>query len=80
MLTELCCCTIIIIIVVVIWLRLFGRAIIVRSRPEPPPYTYASSTSFPPVPPGQEVNMIKCSHCGRMYDESLPGCPGCGGF
>jgi hypothetical protein len=78
MIDDICCCTIIFVIAVIIFFRVFGRAIIVRQSQQqtarPPPFQTSPNQNAPGV-----INMIKCSHCGRVHDETLPGCPGCGG-
>ncbi len=77
MIEEICCCTVIFVIVIIILSRLFWRPLMIYPSPQQPP----QPPSYQPIPDQNApnvINMVKCQHCGMMYDETLPGCPGCG--
>lgn len=76
---ELCCCSIVVFIVVIVLLRLFARTIIINPRQQPsnPPQYYQQPAPDNARP--TDIIMVKCQFCGRVYDESLSECPGCGG-
>lgn len=77
MLTEICCCTVAFVIIIIIFFWIFGRLAIIyprRTVQVPPPVYYQSQPE-----PQADITMVRCQYCGRMYDETLSGCPGCGG-
>jgi hypothetical protein len=79
MLDELCCCTVGFVILILILFWVFGRVIVFQPRGTRPQQAYYPPPQQPEYQPqANDVMMTKCQYCGRMYDERLDGCPGCG--